>query len=96
MNPYDAKVPKSDLVFHHDSWFSGIDSSMKTLGSVQMISSDDMIRLQNAAIRDCWVVTGNHVRQAMISLSNNTNIYPEELKDDAACRKMLTQMKVKA
>lgn len=95
MNSYDTKVPKSYFVFHQDSWFSGIDSSMKTLGSAQMVSSDDLIRMQNSAIRDCWVVTGNHLRQAMISLSNNSNIFPEELKDDAACRKMLMRMKAK-
>ena len=95
MHPFDTKVPKS-FVYHQDAWYSGIDSSMKTLGSLQLVTSDYMIRLQNAEIRDCWVVTGNHVRQAMIALSNKTNIYPEELKDDSGCRKMLMQMKAKA
>ncbi|MDE2747764.1 MAG: hypothetical protein OXI34_02255 [Chloroflexota bacterium] len=90
MNPHNTEVRKS-FVFHEDVWFSGIDSSMKAMGSAQLVTSDDMIRLQNADIRDCWVVTGNHVRQAMITLSKKTNIYPEELKDDSGCRKMLTQ-----
>ena len=83
------------MFFHQDAWFSGIDNSMKTLGSAQMVKSGDMVRLQNAAIRDCWVVTGNYVRQAMFTLSHNTNIYPEELEDDSVCRKMLAQMKVR-
>lgn len=95
MNPFDTKVPKSSFIFHQDAWFSGIDNSMMTLGSAQMVNSGDIIRLQNAAIRDCWAVTGNYVRQAMFTLSHNTNIYPEELEDDSACRKILTQMKVK-
>ena len=96
MNPYRTKVPKSYHGFHQDACFNGIDNSMRTLGSAQAVAPDDLIREQNAAIRDCWVVTGNHLRQAMFALSNDTNIYPEELKDDAICRKMLTQMKARA
>jgi len=69
---------------------------MKTLGAAQLATSGDIVRLQNAAIRDCWVVTGNLVRQAMFALSKNTNTYPEELKDDPACLKMLMQMKARA
>ena len=95
MNRYDTKVPKSYFVFHHDAWFTGIDMSMKMLGSPQKVTSNDLIRAQNAAIRECWVVTGNQVRQAMMVLSDTTNIYPEELKDDAICRKMLTAKNVK-
>ena len=90
MNQYDTKVPKSYFVVHQDAWFTGIDMSMKTLGSAQKVTSKDLIKAQNAAIRDCWVVTGNHVRQAMIALSDTTNVYPEELKEDTVCRKMLT------
>lgn len=96
MNPFETKVPKSCFLFNHDAWFSGIDSSMMTLGSAQALTPYDLIREQNAAIRECWVVTGNHVRQAMFALSDNTSIYPEELKDDTVCRKMLANMKVRA
>ena len=92
MNSYGARVPKSYFVYQQDAWFSGIDNSMSTLGSAQAVTSDELVRSQNAAIRDCWVVTGNHVRRAMFALSENTNIYPEELKEDSACRKMLTHM----
>lgn len=95
MHQNDTKVPKLPFVLHQDAWFSGIDNSMKMLGSAQFVTSDDMIRLQNAALRDCWAVTGNHLRQAMFALSKNTNIYPEELKDDSACRKIMTRMKAK-
>ncbi len=94
MNRYDIRVPKSYFVFHQDAWFSGIDMSMKMLGSAHLVTSDDLIREQNAAIRDCWIETGNHVRQAMLALSDTTNIYPEDLKDDAICRKMLTDKNV--
>ena len=89
MNRNDTKVPKSSFVVDQDAWFSGIDSSMKTLGSAHMVTYDDMIRLQNSAIRDCWVVTGNHLRRAMLAVSDSANVYPEELKGDALCRKML-------
>ena len=95
MNPYETKGPNFSFLYHQDVWFSGIDRSMKTLGSANMLTSDDMIRLQNAAIRDCWAVTGNHVRRAMFKLSDNTGIYPEELKDDSVCRKMLANIKVR-
>lgn len=95
MNSYSARVPKSNILFHQDAWFSGIDNSMKTLGSAQVAATGDIIRLQNEAIRDCWVVTGNYLRHAMFALSDNTNVYPEELKEDSACRKMLTRMKVR-
>lgn len=89
MNPYKTNVPKSYFVFNHDMWFSGIDNSMQTLGSVEAVSRYDLLREQNAAIRECWVVVGNHLRQAMFELSDHTNVYPEELKDDTVCRKML-------
>ena len=90
MKRYDVRVPKSYFAFHQDAWYSGIDMSMKTLGSVQPVTSCDLIEAQNAAIRDSWIVTGNHVRQAMFALSDSTNIYPEELKDDAICQTMMT------
>ncbi|MCY3832257.1 MAG: hypothetical protein OXG85_04520 [Chloroflexi bacterium] len=96
MNPYSERARKSILFVHQDAWFSGIDNSMKTLGAEQMATSDDIIRRQNAAIRDCWVVTGDLMRQAMFALSKKTKIYPEELEDDTECRKMLTQMKARA
>ncbi len=96
MKPYETKVPKSNFVFNHDAWYSGIDGSMKTLGSAQSVTPYDLIREQNAAIRECWVATGNHVRQAMFVLSDHTNIYPEELKDDTECQKMLANVKVRA
>ena len=96
MDPKISRVPKSRFIYHQDTWFSGIDNSMKMLGSAQIVSAEDMIRLQNEAIRDCWVVTGNRLRQAMIALSNRINVYPEELKDDETCRKMLTKEKVRA
>ena len=95
LNSYGAGVPKSYFVNHQDAWFGGVDNAMKTLGTAQVVPSGDIIRLQNKAIRDCWVVTGNHLRRAMFVLSANTNIYPEELKEDSACRKMLTHMKVR-
>lgn len=94
MNPHKTKISKSSFLYRQDVWFSGIDRSMKTLGSANMARSDDMIRLQNSAIRDCWVVTGNHVRRAMFKLSDNTGVCPEELKDDSECRKMLKAKKV--
>lgn len=93
MYRYDAKVPKSFFVLNQDAWFRGIDMSMQTLGSAQEVTSDDMIRSQNAAIRKCWVVTGNHIRRAMFALSASTNIYPSELKDDSKCRKMMMDRK---
>ena len=96
MNQYDTKVPKSYYVVHQDAWFTGIDRSMKTLGSAQKVTSKDLIKAQNAAIRDCWVVTGNHVRQAMIALSDTTSVYPEELKEDTICRKMLMHKNLRA
>lgn len=95
MKSVDARVPRSYFLFQQDPWFSGIDKSMESLGSAQEVRTDDLIRLQNKAIRNCWAVTGNHLRQAMFTLSGKTNVYPEELKEDLACRKMLTQMKVK-
>ena len=96
MNPYRDRGPKSYFEFHLDAFYGGIDRSMKTLGSAQAVTPYDLIREQNAAIRECWVQTGNQVRQAMFVLSANTNIYPEELKDDSKCRKMLANMKVRA
>lgn len=96
MSPNSKGTQKSILVVHQDAWFSGIDNSMKTLGAEQMATSDDIIKLQNAAIRDCWVVTGDLMRQAMFALSKKTNVFPEELEDDNECRKMLTQMKARA
>lgn len=96
MDHNETRVPKSYFVFDSDLWFSGIENSMNTLGSAQVETSDDLIRLQNSDIRDCWVVTGNLVRQAMLELSKNTDIYPEEIKGDATCRKIMTHMKAKA
>ena len=95
MRPFETKFPKSYFVFNHDAWFNGIDSSMMTLGSAQTVTPYDLIREQNAAVRECWVVTGNHVREAMLALSDTTGIYPEELKGDNICQKMLTHKKVK-
>ena len=94
MKPYE-KGPKSYFVFHQNALFSGIDNSMMTLGSAQAVTPDDLIWEQNAAIRDSWLATGNHVRQAMLALSDTTGIYPEELKGDNICQKMLTHKKVK-
>lgn len=96
MSRSDTRVPKSFFVVHQDAWFSGIDNSMKTLGSAQVVQSDDMVRLQNAAIRDCWAATGMYIRQAMFALSENWNIYPQELRDDSECLKILTHKKVRA
>ncbi len=95
MNPYDTRVAKSQFVFCQDAWFSGIDNSMKALGSAQMVKSGDLVKLQNAAIRDCWVVTGNHVRQAMMAVSDSVSVYPEELRGDIKCRKMLTHKNIR-
>ncbi len=89
MNRNEFKLYKSSIVFPHDIWFVGIENSMRMLGTVQHVDSADLIRAQNAAIRDCWRVTGDYIRQAMLSLSESTSIYPNELKDDFKCRKML-------
>ncbi len=96
MNPYDRKVPKSKFIFCQDLWFGGFDNSMKSLGSAQRVTSEDLIRSQNAAIRDCWMVIGNHLRQAMLVVSEADDVYPEELKGDALCRKMLKAKNVGA
>lgn len=62
---------------------------MKTLGSAPEVTYDDLIRSQNAAIRDCWIVIGNRLRQAMLAVADSKNVYPEELKGDPVCRKIL-------
>lgn len=95
MNSYKAELPKTYFVYHHDAWFNGIDNSMKTLGTAQVAPTGEIIRLQNEAIRECWALTGNHLRQAMFALSDNTKVYPDELKEDSVCRKILTRMKVR-
>lgn len=96
MNPNDARVPNSHFVYRQDAWFNGIDNAMKTLGSAQAVTPHDLIREQNAAIRKYWVAIGNHLRRAMLAMSNSKNVYPEELKGDRICRKMLKAKNVGA
>ncbi len=95
MSSFVDRVPKSSFLYQQDAWFSGIDNSMNMLGNAQEASTGEIIRFQNEAIRDCWAVTGNYLRQAMFVLSFNTNVYPDELKEDSECRKMLTRMKAR-
>ena len=69
---------------------------MESFGSAQAVTAADMIRMQNAAIRDAFAVTGNHLRQAMMEVSDTHDIYPEELQVDAQCRKMVEEKNVGA
>ena len=49
---------------------------MEFAGNAQKVAAADLIRAQNAAIRDAWVATGNYFRQAMTELSDKTNHIP--------------------
>ncbi len=74
-----SKMSKQDWLVNHDAWYRGTEIAMTAMSEVAKPASiADLVYVQNEAIRNCWLATGDYIRSAMLELTLSTGVNPAE------------------